>query len=408
MVQDPQKLVGIPGELTSKAVEGIVSSASAIYDYDKQKFQNQINDEKANKILDGSAGNFVTFDSSGNLVDSGKNEESFSKDYNNLTNIPTINDVSVYGNMTGSDLGLIDRVSSDSSGYFAVFTSDGGIISTGVTPESMTTNYNNLTNKPSVNGITIENDITGADLGLVDASDGWGLSQNDYTDRDMQWVHDKIADELRAEALGKYSVTTDSSPTSFVRDMKTEETMTVTVTVKFDGSNVNVNNTPDEWSSPSTGVYTKQSTSSVAAQAWEYTPSSGKYEGISLNKNSSTKSISGIYPAYYGIVPSENTSNIDDMVGQYLNTSGTRTTTAVSSDKSFANTTGQQAWLWILTHGTATARQSGTSILRDYSTVSFTSPNNTDITMSGYKLYISKNPIGAGLPLSNVSVNITL
>jgi hypothetical protein len=28
--------------------------------------------------------------------------------------------------------------------------------------------------------------------------------------------------------------------------------------------------------------------------------------------------------------------------------------------------------------------------------------------MSGYKLYISKNPIGVGLPLSNVSINITL
>lgn len=302
----------------------------------------------------------------------------------------------------------MDKATPDSSGYFAVFNSEGNVISTGVQPESMITNYNNLTNKPTINGVDVSNNMTGADLGLVDASDGWGLSQNNYTDRDMQWVRDKIADELRDEALGKYIITTDANPTSFVRDIKSEETMTVTVTLKFNGSNVDANFIPTGWGKSETGVYSRQSTSSVSTQAWEYTPSSGKYEGIQMSKNSSSKSINGIYPAYYGIVPSGDTSNINNMVSQYLNTSSTRTTTSVNSDKSFTNETGQQAWLWILTHGTATARQSGTSILQNPTTVNFISPNNGSITMSGYKLYISKNPIGVGLPLSNVSINITL
>lgn len=394
------------------------SSLSGVMDSSGQFSQHQINEalaakagdvgDKMDKATPDSSGYFAVFNSEGNVISTGVQPESMVTNYNNLTNKPSINGVVLENEMTGVDLRLVDRESSDASGYFAVFTSDGGIVSTGVTPESMTTNYNNLTNKPTINGVDVSNNMTGADLGLVDASDGWGLSQNNYTDRDMQWVRDKIAAELRDEALGKYIITTDANPTSFVRDIKSEETMTVTVTLKFNGSNVDANFVPTGWGKSETGVYLRQSTSSVSAQAWEYTPSSGKYEGIQMSKNSSSKSINGIYPAYYGIVPSGDTSNINNMVSQYLNTSSTRTTTSVNSDKSFTNETGQQAWLWILTHGTATARQSGTSILQNPTTVSFISPNNGSITMSGYKLYISKNPIGVGLPLSNVSINITL
>mgnify|MGYP007032339385 CR=1 FL=1 len=393
------------------------SSLSGVMDSSGQFSQHQINEalaakagdvgNKMDKATPDSSGDFAVFDSNGNVISTGVKPESMVTNYENLTHKPTINDVTVNGDMTGEDLGLINRVP-DSSGYFAVFTSDGGIVSTGVKPESMVTNYENLTSKPTINDVTVNGNMTGADLGLVDASDGWGLSQNNYTDRDMQWIHDKIAAELRDEALGKYTITTDANPTSFVRDIKSEETMTVTVTLEFYGSNVDPDFTPTGWGKSETGVYTKQSTSSVSTQAWEYTPPSGKYEGIQMSKDSSSKSITGIYPAYYGIVPSGDTSNINNMVSQYLNTSDTRTTTSVNSDKSFTNETGQQAWLWILTYGTATARQSGTSILQNPTTLSFISPNNGNITMSEYKLYISKNPIGVGLPLSNVSINITL
>lgn len=50
---------------------------------------------------------------------------------------------------------------------------------TSVTPG--TTNYNDLINKPSINGVTLQNNKTASDLGLVSAESGKGLSTNDYT-----------------------------------------------------------------------------------------------------------------------------------------------------------------------------------------------------------------------------------
>lgn len=51
-----------------------------------------------------------------------------------------------------------------------------------------TTNYNNLSNQPQVNGETLIGDKSGADLGLVDAEEGKGLSTNDYDDTEKAAV----------------------------------------------------------------------------------------------------------------------------------------------------------------------------------------------------------------------------
>lgn len=51
-----------------------------------------------------------------------------------------------------------------------------------------TTNYNNLSNKPQINGHTLSGNSTGEDLDLVDAEDGKGLSTNDYDDTEKAAV----------------------------------------------------------------------------------------------------------------------------------------------------------------------------------------------------------------------------
>lgn len=51
-----------------------------------------------------------------------------------------------------------------------------------------TSNYNDLTHKPTVNGVEFKGTMTGESLGLVDAEDGKGLSANDYTDADKAIV----------------------------------------------------------------------------------------------------------------------------------------------------------------------------------------------------------------------------
>ena len=45
-----------------------------------------------------------------------------------------------------------------------------------------TSDYTELTNKPEINGNTLAGNMTGAELGLVDAVNGKGLSTNDFTD----------------------------------------------------------------------------------------------------------------------------------------------------------------------------------------------------------------------------------
>ena len=57
-----------------------------------------------------------------------------------------------------------------------------------------TTNYNNLSNKPQINGITLSGEMTAADLSLVLAEVGKGLSTNDYSDEEKA----KVADLLTA------------------------------------------------------------------------------------------------------------------------------------------------------------------------------------------------------------------
>lgn len=51
-----------------------------------------------------------------------------------------------------------------------------------------TGNYNDLSNKPQIGGVTLSGNKSTSDLGLVAAVDGKGLSTNDYTDADKAIV----------------------------------------------------------------------------------------------------------------------------------------------------------------------------------------------------------------------------
>lgn len=51
-----------------------------------------------------------------------------------------------------------------------------------------TSNYNDLTHKPTLNGVEFKGTLTGASLGLVNAEDGKSLSTNDYSNTDKAIV----------------------------------------------------------------------------------------------------------------------------------------------------------------------------------------------------------------------------
>lgn len=101
---------------------------------------------------------------SGSASVNGALQGSGTTDYNELNNKPKINNITLSGNKTAADLGLQDAISfpGDSSKYL-----DGsGNFST---PAGGSGDYEDLSNKPSINGVTLDGDNTSMSLGLEPA-----------------------------------------------------------------------------------------------------------------------------------------------------------------------------------------------------------------------------------------------
>lgn len=178
--------------------------------------------------------------------------------------------------------------------------------------------------------------------------------------------------------MSKYSVETSGSCT-YVADEATQGELNVTVTTKFDG--VLVDSTPPSgWTSTGTGTFTKTvqgpSGTQVASGNFKYTPSDGDYKGIEVNGNSQAKSISTTYPIYYGFVDTNIPNNLKvDGVIVISDRNLTRSTSKyTNASATLANGLNVPGYFWILTHSSATATQSGTSILKSPVTVTLKSP----------------------------------
>ncbi len=220
-----------------------------------------------------------------------------------------------------------------------------------------------------------------------------------------QWVSAKMRAELYDEAMSKFSVTTSGSA-SYVADEADGTTLTVTVTVKFDGVAVDADSVPNGWSKTQnkTGEYTKSvsgASGTIDAQSFSYTPSSGKYNGIEVTKDSEAKSIVVIYPIWYGFIDS---NSADDFATKFA--SLTRKTDAnYSHNGRFTNTAGATAWFWALTHNSASAVDKFTGDM--FNSATSKTVTSKERTLSNYKLYITKKSAPAGDDLSG-SCTITI
>ena len=237
------------------------------------------------------------------------------------------------------------------------------------------------------------------DSGISASEIGSGTSA-DYSTQ-MAWVNAQMQGELQEQANSLFSVTTNASGENYWADVVNSTTLTVTVTVRFDGANVQPDNhdaiVAAGWSNSATGVYTKELTGasgSIAAQAFTYTPQSGTYQGITVSKSSAAKSILAKYPAYYGFSATEITP-------ANYNGELTRITAKLTQTADLNNTTGSAAHLYILTHSTATATQSGNNILNAPESVTLNG-------MSGYKMYVSTNSAAANGKFGDVALTINV
>lgn len=215
------------------------------------------------------------------------------------------------------------------------------------------------------------------------------------------WVTAKMQAELGTEANARLTLAQTNTPLTRYADTDAAITVSTTVTVKFDGANVQPDNhdaiVAAGWSNSATGVYTKELTGasgSIAAQAFTYTPQSGTYQGITVSKSSAAKSILAKYPAYYGFSATEITP-------ANYNGELTRITAKLTQTADLNNTTGSAAHLYILTHSTATATQSGNNILNAPESVTLNG-------MSGYKMYVSTNSAAANGKFGDVALTINV
>lgn len=242
----------------------------------------------------------------------------------------------------------------------------------------------------------------------------------------MKVIFDRVLGRLREEdyeggsdvpdPTSHFSVTTTPTRNQvYYADATTSPGMTVTVTLKFDGNLVDPDAMPIGWTRESVGVYTKtlNEPGTVDAQAWSYTPG-GVYEDRTAVKSSPARSLTEVYPAYWGIYPG-NIESIDDdltpVVAQLYAQSRRLISNMPQTVVNVPNNTQDDVWLWIITKGSATATPESfdVSMMEEPAEdLSFTSPVNGELDLTGYKAYVSINKADAGLGFGNVKLTINL
>ena len=182
----------------------------------------------------------------------------------------------------------------------------------------------------------------------------------------------------------------------------------VIVTLSFDGVRIIGNDAPCGWTLVGDRYERVISLNGGETEApptiFTYTPNSGIYKGYTVIYNSSEAAVEWTYPIYYGFVP----YNSESMINTALVSQMTYATSdVINPSATIKNNTSSDGYLCILTRGSASATQLGISMLDcEKLAPNFTSPKNSAITMSGYKVYFSKNQVAAGSSLGNIDLKI--
>lgn len=180
--------------------------------------------------------------------------------------------------------------------------------------------------------------------------------------------------------------------------------MTVVVRLRLYGTLVDADQTPTGWEHVSTGVYRRgiQQEGTVPQQAWSHT--SG---GMTYNATSPARSLSPIYPAYWGIYPSDDAAG--DIAAVVAALKDQHRLTAGLSNAVY---TVDNCWLWIVTQGAARATDAAFDLSLMRAPVGgkqFASPMpGASWNLTGYNAYVSVNPADAGLSFGNVKLTVNL
>lgn len=213
-----------------------------------------------------------------------------------------------------------------------------------------------------------------------------------------------LDDQLLSVAQSKLKANITLSNSSCVAD-QLPASQVATLTITFDGQAVDADTVPATWSKNATGKYTKTLSNvkdSTGSATITYTVPSGDYKGLKVSTTAGAAQMRVSYPAWYGMSVSKDKS----IIAEFIKTA-TRTTTAVNnSDFTWSNSLSNSAYGIILTHGSATAKQAGISIIDTVATGLSVVSNGQ--TMTGYTMYATGKNVASNGSIQKVELKINI
>lgn len=418
----------IPAELVPHNYDRIGMSADAVYDYLKQKFQENINKNIPDSIT-----------------------------YDNLNNIPIdyigcnfLSEDHISGDIKLLTKSLILTTEDSEYKYQIALSNNTVYIRKGViteTPVEEPTNSEPENNEIEENNENDNEEIVEENNGNEEEQNQetpeeeqiepsyfieWGdwediiKASQPFTNPEITYLKSLFAAEKQQEFENKFSVvTTGGSSTNYWADQEVapNPTSEVAVTVKFNNVNIDTAVCSDTikskdgdsayWNDDVLGVYkhTIDKTASSKASSFTYSPSEGDYAGLTVAKQASAKSVivTPKYPSWYIIVNANKTiaDNFAEVIALLNNTHRQENLLNTYTIDNRGGSNGVR--LWIITKSNISSIKDEMSLdFKDSqgSNKSFVSPSNNSITLDGYNVYVTKT-VGTDSSTGYVKVNIS-
>ena len=208
-----------------------------------------------------------------------------------------------------------------------------------------------------------------------------------------------------------FTATTIGSSKSYYADQQETGTLSVTVELRYDGNLVDADTVPSGWEKVpnTTGQYTKtiSGSGSTGATTFSYTAN-----GETKTANAQSKTLTKVWPAYWGMVATNDTNTGIDAIADDLANNQHRETASFSNRLiDVEGDPKKDMWLWVMVRNSATVVDAtfNTSVVNaPVNLAAFESPKNANIELSGYKAYVTTWPIEANVPGYQAKLSITL
>lgn len=406
----------IPAELVPQTFDRIGMSADAVYDYIKQQFQEEINKNIPSNI---------TYDDLNNIPIDYIGCNFLSEDY-------------ILGDVKLLTKSLILTTEDSEYKYQIAISNNTVYIRKGVITITPVENNNDSESEPVDNNENneVENEPTQETPEDEQTEPSYFINWEDWTDiikanqpfsnSEIAYLKSLFAAEKQAEFESKFTITTSGGTSvNYWADQEVAPSPTseVIVTVKFDNVNIDTAVCSDTvkskdgagayWNDDVLGVYkhTIDKTASSKSSSFTYSPSEGDYAGLTVTKQATSKSVvvTPKYPCWYIITNANKTiaDNFNEVIGLLTNANRHENLLSTYTIDNRGGSNGVR--LWIITKSTISSIKDEMSLdFKDSqgSNKSFISPSNSNITLDGYNVYVTKI-VGTDVSTGYVKVNIS-